>query len=98
MTYPCQTQTNCSGVARPHALMSISAGPVAEYDANGNMTRRWNSVWYRHDWNADNKITTVKNGGGGVLMSISYDADGQRVKTVTECQPPCGKIPPRASP
>jgi hypothetical protein len=44
---------------RPHALTSISVGPVAEYDLNGNMTRRWNSVWYRHDWNADNKIATI---------------------------------------
>jgi YD repeat-containing protein len=42
------------GSVRPHAVTGISAGPVAEYDANGNMTRRWNGVWYRHDWNADN--------------------------------------------
>jgi RHS repeat-associated protein len=70
------------GSVRPHAVTSVSAGPVAEYDDNGNMTRRWSGVWYRHDWNADNKMTTVKDDVGNVLMSLTYDADGARVKSV----------------
>jgi hypothetical protein len=36
------------GSVRPHAVTSVSAGPVAEYDTNGNMTCRWNGVWCQH--------------------------------------------------
>jgi hypothetical protein len=70
--------------SKPHAMKSTSGGGVFAYDANGNMTSRktsTNATTYTQVWNADNKLSEVKN-GGTTLAQFFYDADGARVKKV----------------
>jgi uncharacterized protein RhaS with RHS repeats len=65
-------------------MKSTSGGGVFAYDANGNMITRTtstNATTYTQVWNADNKLSEVKN-SSTTLAQFFYDADGARVKKV----------------
>jgi RHS repeat-associated protein len=67
-----------------HGVTHGEWGPVATYDANGNMTQRWNQIWYGQEWTVDNKLSRVwELYNPSVEMRFFYDADGNRVKTVS---------------
>ena len=77
--------------AHKHAVTHGTWGPIAEYDANGNMTHHWDypnglARWYRQDWDADNRLTAVRDESYNLLVQFSYDADGNRVRKVANGQ------------
>ncbi|MFQ5401282.1 MAG: RHS repeat domain-containing protein [Anaerolineae bacterium] len=52
------------------------------YDANGNMTTRNDRTGsYSQTWDVENRLVQVTDNGGGVT-TFTYDASGNRVKTV----------------
>lgn len=70
------------------AVTAITGGYNFDYDANGNMTSRIDSTsHYSHTFNIKNELETVTDynlgkGGGSSVTTFTYDASGQRVKTV----------------
>jgi len=70
---------------RPHAVTSTGANDY-EWDANGNLTRRYNSSNGRYlCWDEENRLTTVHNGGEDFnnLSSYIYNAGGERTWKLT---------------
>ncbi|MDQ7095870.1 DNRLRE domain-containing protein [Desulfosporosinus sp. PR] len=50
------------------------------YDANGNLTGvAMYGTNYQYGYDAENRLTTVKDAGGQVIASYTYDADGNRL-------------------
>jgi len=54
-------------------------GGTLSYDANGNLTGDGSNTYV---WNARNQLVQIKNAGGTVTASFSYDATGRRQSKV----------------
>ncbi|MCA9933750.1 MAG: hypothetical protein KC415_07500, partial [Anaerolineales bacterium] len=68
--------------ALPHAVKQIGDQFFC-YDANGNMTTRSEETdSYLHIFDVENRLTTVTNTVTGDVTQFTYDAAGQRVKTM----------------
>ena len=65
-----------------HAVDTIGGVDRYDYDANGNMTVRNKGLSSRQtfEWNAENRLQTVKNNSGATIESYVYDVDGNRIK------------------
>ena len=65
-----------------HAVDTIGGVDRYDYDANGNMTVRNKGLSIRQtfEWNAENRLQTVKNNSGATIESYVYDVDGNRIK------------------
>lgn len=68
-----------SGAVRPHAVQQIDAGPVYQYDANGNMTV---APGRTYTWNSfDMPITMTKAGAADMMSStFVYGPEHQRTR------------------
>jgi RHS repeat-associated protein len=65
-----------------HAVDTVNGVDRYDYDANGNMTVRNKGLSSRQtlEWNAENRLQTVRNNSGAVIESYVYDVDGNRIK------------------
>ena len=65
-----------------HGVNTVGSVDRYDYDANGNMTVRDKGLGSQQNltWDAENRLASVS---GGVGKSYWYDADGQRIKTVS---------------
>lgn len=70
-TYP------AAKTARPHAVVSVNGGPAFQYDASGNLTSGDSRTY---TWDGSGNMATVN--GGGRSLQFSYDAHGERIRTV----------------
>ena len=68
-----------------HAVDRIDNVDRFDYDANGNMTARNKGLASQQTlvWDAQNRLSEVRDNNGDMLESYWYDAAGGRVKTVS---------------
>jgi RHS repeat-associated protein len=81
-----QYTATVNGRRLPHALNRITgpmgSGDVAQYDANGNMTQRWDGVrWFGQEWDAENRLVRMWDLSNPTQeVRYGFDADGVLVK------------------
>ena len=67
-----------------HAVDRIGGTDRFDYDANGNMTARNKGLGQQTlVWDAQNRLSEVRDNNGGMLEQYWYDAGGGRVKKVS---------------
>ncbi len=67
-----------------HAVDRIGGADRFDYDANGNMTVRNKGLTGQQTlvWDAQNRLSEVRDNNGDMLEQYRYDVDGSRVKKV----------------
>ncbi len=67
-----------------HAVDRIGGADRFDYDGNGNMTERNKGLSSRQTlvWDAQNRLSEVRDNNGDMLEQYWYDVDGSRVKKV----------------
>ena len=67
-----------------HAVDRIGGNDRFDYDANGNMTVRNKGLTGQQTlvWDAQNRLSEVRDNNGDMLEQYWYDVDGSRVKKV----------------